>query len=187
MDPQRYSESRACPPLAVYPLHTYHVCTILIAPSKKSVGERPYKALRPPSPPYIETTMNLKSLAALTLAASAAPLAVAGPLAYALCQTGVFLPTIIRLRTHDIIRLQLACSRVLRCCRFHLRGDPPCSAPRHHQVQCGPGNLHGSVCCCDTPCPNPLSSLLVSIVCPRCIQLTAFIEASPLDVISICN
>ncbi|KAF8554845.1 hypothetical protein OG21DRAFT_1508491 [Imleria badia] len=32
--------------------------------------------------------MNLKSLAALTLAASAAPLAAAGPLAYALCQTG---------------------------------------------------------------------------------------------------
>ncbi|KAF8131977.1 hypothetical protein EV363DRAFT_1329574 [Boletus edulis] len=32
--------------------------------------------------------MNFKSLAALTLAASAAPLAAAGPLAYALCQTG---------------------------------------------------------------------------------------------------
>ncbi|KAF8132063.1 hypothetical protein EV363DRAFT_1329745 [Boletus edulis] len=32
--------------------------------------------------------MNIKSLAALTLAASAAPLVAAGPLAYALCQTG---------------------------------------------------------------------------------------------------
>ncbi|KIJ66076.1 hypothetical protein HYDPIDRAFT_87212 [Hydnomerulius pinastri MD-312] len=32
--------------------------------------------------------MNFKALAALTLAASAAPLTMAGPLAYAACQTG---------------------------------------------------------------------------------------------------
>ncbi|KAF9237865.1 hypothetical protein BU15DRAFT_75666 [Melanogaster broomeanus] len=32
--------------------------------------------------------MNFKSLAALTLVASAAPLTMAGPLAYGLCQTG---------------------------------------------------------------------------------------------------
>ncbi|KAI9568904.1 hypothetical protein HD554DRAFT_2021511 [Boletus coccyginus] len=32
--------------------------------------------------------MNFKSLAALTLTASAAPFAAAGPLAYAICQTG---------------------------------------------------------------------------------------------------
>ncbi|KAF8845956.1 hypothetical protein BDN67DRAFT_960610 [Paxillus ammoniavirescens] len=32
--------------------------------------------------------MNLKSLVALTVAASAAPLVTAGPLAYGLCQTG---------------------------------------------------------------------------------------------------
>ena len=35
--------------------------------------------------------MNLKSVAALILAASAVPLASAGPLAYALCQTGQLL------------------------------------------------------------------------------------------------
>lgn len=41
--------------------------------------------------PLPHFAMNLKSLAALTLAASAAPLAVAGPLAYGLCQTGAYL------------------------------------------------------------------------------------------------
>ena len=49
-----------------------------------------YKAPPHSSPSYLEITMNLKSLAALTLVASAAPLAVAGPFAYALCQTGAF-------------------------------------------------------------------------------------------------
>jgi hypothetical protein len=35
--------------------------------------------------------MNLKSLVVLTVVASAAPLVTAGPLAYAICQTGVSL------------------------------------------------------------------------------------------------
>ena len=123
--------------------------------------------------------MNFKYLTALTLAASAAPLATAGPLAYALCQTGAFPPTIIQLCTHDITRLQRACSCVLWWCRFHFRGDHRCGAPRHLGVQCWPGHLHGSVCCDSAHCTYPLNGLQPwsspgeHFVCPRYIQLTA--------------
>ena len=145
----------------------------------KIVPVTAYKAPPHPSLPSLQTTMNLKSLAALTLAASAVPLATAGPLAYALCQTGAFPPTIIRLCTHVITRLQRACSLVLRCCRFHFRGDHCCGAPRHHGLQRWVGNLHGSVCCDSTHCPNPLKWLVGEYVaCPRDIRLTVALAYS---------
>ena len=148
-----------------------------------------YKHPHPASPsPHLEITMNFKSLAALTLAASAAPLVVAGPFAYGLCQTGAFPPTIIRLCTHYITRLQYACSCVLRCCRIHFWSDHCWGAPCHHGVQRGPGNLHGSVRCYSTPCPNPLSVLRVNILrdpaASNSQSPSTFIEAFSEDVIS---
>ena len=65
---------------------------------------------------YLQTVMNLKPLAVLSLAASASPLAVAGPLAYGnRCVSSNHNPS---LYPQLITRLQHAHSCVLRCSRF---------------------------------------------------------------------
>ncbi|KAH0829067.1 hypothetical protein J3R83DRAFT_2525 [Lanmaoa asiatica] len=81
--------------------------------------------------------MNIKSLAALTLAASSVPLASAGLIAYGLCQTGEVPPTGWILYSQSLValvpsaRLQHACSCMLRSSWFHLRGDHSWGTPCH--------------------------------------------------------
>lgn len=59
--------------------------------------------------------MNLKSIAALSLAASVVPLVSAGPLAYGLCQTGEYPPDS-ELSTHKASPCRSGCNALVVSC-----------------------------------------------------------------------
>ena len=102
--------------------------------------------------------MNFKPPTVLALAASAAPFAAAGPIAYALCQTGAPFPQPGPTLLIPVARLQHACSFVLCCCRLRFwYSGCRCCASRHPGVQRWLGRLHDGVRCHGTHCPDPLS------------------------------